>query len=65
MPLFPYVMLFLGLFLISIGIFDWDFVFNTSKGKAYVRNLGRKGARIFIASIGVLAAGLSALFLFV
>lgn len=54
MDTFYFVILLLGgLFSIAGAVFDWDFFFNNSKARVFVRLLGRTGARIFYGILGI------------
>lgn len=43
----------LGVFSIVAALFDFDWYFETSGATTFVRWLGRKGARVFYALLGV------------
>lgn len=42
-----------GLFSIAGAYFNWDFFFNSRKARPFVQFIGRKGARIFYAALGI------------
>ncbi|MDO4721335.1 MAG: immunity 17 family protein [Peptostreptococcaceae bacterium] len=41
-----------GLFSVMAAILNWDFFFNSSKARIWVRLFGRNGARIFYILLG-------------
>jgi hypothetical protein len=60
-----------GLFLVAAGVFsicgavfDWDWFINSSKARFFVAILGRGGARIFYALLGIVIAVFGALVTF-
>lgn len=42
-----------GLFSIAGSFFNWDFFFNSRKARTFVQLIGRNGARIFYAILGI------------
>ena len=50
-----------GLFSICGAAFDWDFFINSRKARFFVSILGRTGARIFYAILGLVIVVLGAL----
>lgn len=58
---FGLVLVAAGLFSICGAAFDWDFFINSRKARFFVSTLGRKGARIFYAVLGLVVLVLGAL----
>ncbi len=50
-----------GLFSICGAAFDWDFFINSRKARLFVSILGRTGARVFYAILGLVIAVLGTL----
>lgn len=42
-----------GMFSILGSVFNWDFFFNSRKARTFVNLIGRNGARIFYAVLGI------------
>lgn len=42
-----------GVFSIAGSFFNWNFFFNSRKAQTFVRLIGRTGARIFYAGLGI------------
>lgn len=42
-----------GVFSLAGAFFNWDFFFNSRKARPFVRLIGRTGARIFYAILGL------------
>lgn len=42
-----------GLFCVLASIYNWDFFFNNRRARFFVSLIGRKGARIFYAILGL------------
>lgn len=47
------IFLLCGLFSIAGAVFNWDFFFDSSKARVFVRLFGRTGARIFYGILGI------------
>ena len=53
-----------GLFAIAGGLFDWEWFMSNRKARAFVKLLGRNGARIFYCVLGLVVAVLGLLLAF-
>ena len=51
-----------GLFSLAAAIFNWDWFFHAQSLPRFVRNAGRKRARLYYALVGILLIGMSGLF---
>ena len=58
---FGLILVAAGLFAICGAAFDWDFFINSRKARFFVSILGRMGARIFYAILGLVIVVLGAL----
>jgi hypothetical protein len=43
-----------GVFVIAAAVFDWNWFFSNWRARFFVNLLGRDGARLFYAGLGVL-----------
>lgn len=50
-----------GVFVIAAAVLDWDWFFNNWRARFFVKLLGRDGARLFYAALGVLMFVLAAM----
>jgi len=50
--------IFAGIFSLASAIFDWEWFMTNYKAALFVRILGRNGARLFYALLGLALAGL-------
>jgi hypothetical protein len=53
-PAYLMIIFMIGGFMISAGIFNWDWFYSTQKAQNLVRVVGRNGARIFYSTVGFL-----------
>ena len=51
--IYCFIFIAAGLFSLAGSVFNWDFFFNARKSRRIVRIIGRTGARIFYAVIGL------------
>ncbi|MBI4872980.1 MAG: immunity 17 family protein [Candidatus Riflebacteria bacterium] len=54
----PYFLAVAGLFPVVAAIRDWNWFFEHEKARFFVRFLGRKGARMFYALLGLAISGI-------
>lgn len=55
------LLVLIGLFAIAGGVFDWEWFMSNRKAQAFVKLLGRGGARIFYCCLGSVLAALGLL----
>ncbi len=61
MPIWASILLvFAGLFSIAGAILDWEWFMTSRRAAMFVRLLGRTGARIFYALLGLFLVGVGA-----
>jgi hypothetical protein len=53
-----------GLFAIAGGLFGWEWFMSNSKARAFLKLLGRGGARVFYCVLGLVVAVLGVLITF-
>ena len=51
-----------GILSLTAAILNWDWFFHAQSMPRFIRNAGRKRARLYYAAVGVLLIGMAALF---
>ena len=61
MNLIGFAIAFAGVFAVTGAVCDWNWFFDSRKGKSFVKLLGRGGARVFYVLLGIFLLGLGLL----